>query len=387
MTVYTIASQLPTMDLEEKKVLLRADLNVPIINGTIKHTHRLDAIKPTIDLILKKNGTIFLTTHLGRPKNHEPELSTKQLIPWFKKQGYQISFAPTIMDAKQLGNKAKVQIILLENLRFFVGENECDKLFAQQLASLGDIFVQDAFGALHRNNASIILVPKLFDKKNRTIGLLIQQELIHLNKLIKPNHPFVLMVGGAKIVSKLFFTLQLVETWDILLPCPAIVFTLLKTLGQQTGNSLLDPKAIPLSKKLLEQATLHNKKIILPIDYLVRSQNNSLNFTGQIKNNEMGISIGKQTVIKYKEKILEAKTVFYTGLMGFLDQPNSLEPIKELFQAMAQSNAYSVVGGGDSVAAVQQLAINGIDWLSTGGGATLAYISGNPLPGLQPFLT
>ena len=375
------------MDLEKKTILLRADLNVPITNGIIKHTHRLNAIKPTIDLILKKNGTIFLATHLGRPTNNQPELSTKQLLPWFKKQGYLVSFAPTIIDAKQRGDKAKNQIILLENLRFFSGEKECDKLFAQQLASLGDIFVQDAFGALHRNDASIVLVPKLFDKKNRTIGLLIQQELIHLNKLIKPKHPFVLIVGGAKVFSKLSFILQLVKTWDTLLPCPAIVFALLKTLGKQIGNSLLDQKAIPLSKKLLEQATLHNKNIMMPTDYLVLSHNNNLHTTSTIKDNEMGISIGKQTVTTYKEKILEAETVFYTGLMGFLDQPKTLEPIKELFQAMAQSNTYSVIGGGDSVAAVEQLKINGIDWLSTGGGATLAYITGNPLPGLQPFLT
>lgn len=383
----TIVSQLPNMELKEKKILMRADLNVPINNGSIEHTHRLEAIKPTLDLILEKKGIIFLASHLGKPKNQEPELSTKQLIPWFKKQGYTIRFAPTLADAQQLGNTQEPQIILLENLRFFSGEKERSEKFAYQLAELADIFVQDAFGTLHRKDASIVLVPTLFSPNSRTIGLLVQEELSHLNKLIEPKHPFTMIAGGGKIADKLTYALELLDTWDTLLPCPALVFPLLEAQNKPIGASLSDQEAIPVAKKLLKQAKEKDKPILFPTDYLVETHNGDLKNVTQLTNDDKGISIGTQTIDAYKKAILSAKTVFYAGLMGFLEQPKTLEAVKELFKAMAQSDSYSVIGGGDSVAAAQQLNIQNIDWLSTGGGATLAYITGHQLPGLQPFIT
>ena len=235
------SSQLPTLDLNRKRVILRADLNVPLNDGKILNDYRLQAILPTLELIRKKNGRVVLMTHIGRPKNYNSSLSTQLLIPWFSARGYAVSFAKDPAQAKMLGQDENNTFILLENLRFFPGEKAQDISFAQSLADCGDFYVDDAFASMHRNDSSIWLVPQLFAQSHRSFGLLVEKELKMLDKLIHdPKKPFLLILGGGKVADKLPLLENLLDRVTDILLCPAIVFTFLKAQGIEVGKSLID---------------------------------------------------------------------------------------------------------------------------------------------------
>ena len=198
-----ITSQLPTWHLEDKRVLLRADLNIPLVDQTIANDFRLQALLPTLNFLIKHHANVILATHIGQPKDHDPNLSTKILIPWFEQHGYDMVFAENFEHAANIEFKAQ-QIVLLENLRFFPGEKKRNSAFAKQLASLADYYINDAFGTMHRDDASITLVPQEFRPERRTIGFLVEQELNMLNQLIEnPEQPFVVILGGGKVADKI----------------------------------------------------------------------------------------------------------------------------------------------------------------------------------------
>jgi len=371
-----------------KRVLLRADLNLPIKDGIISNDYRLQALLPTIDYVQKNGGKIILITHIGRPKKPTESLSTKLLIPLFEQKGYKVTFSADVDDAYAQSLHDSNTIILLENLRFFPGENSGDKQFAQQLSRLGDFYVDDAFGTLHRHDTSITLVPRQFDPSKRSIGLLVEKELEMLNKLISAAPSgFVLILGGGKVTDKLPLLEYLIDHVQDILLCPAIVFTFLASQGVSVGKSLVDNEAIALCQKLLDKAKKNKVTIHFPVDYQVAL--NSLD--GQLINvdardipaNAIGVSIGPKTIEQYVKIINNARTLFFNAAMGFEYRRETLQGTFALLRAIGASQGFRVVGGGNSVADAQIIQVDKeVDFVSTGGGATLAYLSGQQLPGL-----
>lgn len=385
--MYTLKSKLPHWNLAQKKIILRADLNVPLKDGEIIDDFRLTQLKPTLDYILKNKGKIILLTHIGRPKNKEEELSTKQLIPWFKKNGYSVTFSPTIKDAlKQSNETNNSSIILLENMRFFPEEQTGDNQFAKQLAQLGDYFVNDAFGALHRKDASVFVLPNYFATDKKSIGLLVQKELTTLNTLLKKQEqPFVAVIGGGKVADKIPLIESLLDSAQTIILGPAIVFSFLKAEGKNVGQSLVDPNSFNMCKKVLKQAQEKKVKIIMPIDFQVAHQSlyGPLSFTNTIAQNEYGISIGPKSIALFSKELKQAKTIFFNGLIGLSDKKETLLGAQELFKQAVESKAKVIVAGGDSVAIARTVNNHNTTYFSTGGGATLSYLTGKRLPALE----
>jgi phosphoglycerate kinase len=387
-----LVSALHAADLNGLRVLLRADLNVPTHNGRITSDHRLAAVLPTIKLIRKKGGHIILATHMGRPKKSDPAFSTRILVPWFEQHGLKVTFEPDLERAQELSKKPCGDILLLENLRFFPGEQEKNPTFAQSLANLADYYVNDAFGLLHRNDASITDVPALFARNKRTIGLLIEQELMSLNSLLEePQHPFVLILGGAKIKDKLPLLQAFLPVVDTILLCPASVFTFLKAQGKPVGKSLVDDTLLDASRQILAQAHKQDVRVLFPVDYQIAQEtfDGTASFidSTNIPNNAVGVSIGPKTEVLFAQEIEQAHSIFFNGVVGNERKPATLHGMTSLLQAMADSEAFTVLGGGDSVAIAQELGFaDEMDYCSTGGGATLTYLSGQPLPGLKMFI-
>lgn len=377
----------PQWTIKDKRVLLRADLNVPIIGQQITDDFRLQAIQPTLDALLQEDCTVILLTHIGRPKGYNKNLSTQILVPWFEQHGYTIAFAKTIGDAAQ--NYPPKTIVLLENLRFFAGEQASEHVFAQQLATLGDYYVNDAFGTLHRNDTSIALLPQELPLEHCSAGLLVQEELKALDKLLhNPQKPFVVCMGGGKASTKLPIIENLLNAANTILLCPAIVFTFAKALDKQVGKSMVDDTAIDLCKKIMHLAEQKNVRILFPLDYQVAHQtiNGALSITpdDEIPSDYIGISIGPKTIERFGQEIESAGTIFFNGEIGFADKKETRQGMNAIFNSMAQADGMSIIAGGDSVAAAHHLGIaKDIDRLSTGGGATLAYLSGQKLPGVE----
>jgi len=381
-------SKLPSWNIQNKRIFLRADLNVPLVNKKIINDFRLQSLLPTIDYILEHDGTIILATHMGRPEKCDPNFSTAILLPWFKKHGYNIIFEKDLENAYQKSKTADEQIILLENMRFFPGEKRNDSAFAQQLARLGDFYVNDAFGTLHRSDTSVTLTAQKFSPEKRTIGLLIEKELRILNNLLyNPKQPFVLILGGGKVADKIPIIQNLLNKVQTILLCPAIVFTFLKAIGKPVGNSLVDDRMLETCRTILKHTEQQNISVMFPVDFQVVRGNidGSLAIVSAnaITTNDIGISIGPLTMQEWKPIIKQAGTVFFNGSIGFANKSETLNGMKAALHAMTQSAGTTIIAGGDSVAVAHDLGLdNQIDYLSTGGGATLAYLSGQELPGL-----
>jgi len=392
---FFLTSRIKNLNLKDKRVLLRADLNVPVKNGNISDAYRLRAIEPTINLLQKHGAKVILITHLGRPKGTDPQLSTTIIANWFRKKGYVVSVEPNLEKAKEKSFEEPATILLLENLRFFPEKDNYDETqritFAKKLALLGDYFVQDAFAALHRHDTSVTLLPVLFDKDKRFIGPLVEKELQALDAIrTNPANPFVLIIGGGKIASKLPLIEPMLDKVQTILLCPAIVFTFLKYRGKQIGKSLVDTQTVPLVSNILQKAKKLGVAIIFPVDYQIAKDNfdGAVSYTDSdiIPDNSIGISIGTKTEKLFTQEIMKAKTVFFNGAFGNRNKEETLYGMKTLMEAMAKSKAFTVIGGGDSVAAAYSFKLeNSINYLSTAGGSTLAYISGVELPGLKPF--
>lgn len=390
---YLLESQIKGWNLAGKHVFVRADLNVPIYEGVIESDYRLRKIAQTLKLIIRHGGSIILASHRDRPAEPAPKYSLQQLVPWFQKNGFTIGFAYSPEQAESMvKSMAPGTILLLENLRFFAGEKTHDTHFAQMLAQLADYYVDDAFAALHRTDSSITLVPRYFDESKRTIGLLVEHELRMLNRLlINPIKPFVLIIGGSKISDKIKLIEHLVPHVDTIMLCPAIAFSFLKAVGISVGKSLVDLESVSLCRSIIEHAQQHNCKVMMPLDLQVADQSidGSLSIIDvqKIPNTSVGISIGPKTIELYSHEIAQAKTIFYNGLMGFQERPETLQGMHAVLQAMTTSHAFTSIGGGDTVGAAEYLGFaDSLSFYSTGGGATLSYLSGQPLPGIEALI-
>jgi phosphoglycerate kinase len=390
---YLIGSKLKTWNLNRKHVLLRADLNVPIHRGAITNDYRLKRLQKTIDYITRGNGITVIASHLGRPTHEDAAYSMRQLVPWFVGQGYDIQFSPTVKQAcKYLATMEARQILLLENLRFFKGEQRDDLRFARALATLGDYYINDAFGAMHRTDTSIARVPNYFCRSKRSIGLLVEHELCMLNKLLRaPESPFVVALGGCKVREKIKLMDHLIDRVDSVLICPALSFSFMYALGIPTGRSLVDTTSAELCRTVLAKAQQCNVPVILPVDYQVARgvSDGPVRYTQTqgIERDDVGINIGPKTERLFAEVISTARTVFYNGLMGFRDRPETLQGTYTVLSAMSRSSAYTVIGGGDTVGAAEYFGLAArMSFCSTGGGSTIAYLSGERLPGIEAII-
>lgn len=390
--IVQLQSALHSWQLTGKRILVRADLNVPLEYGKIVNDYRLQQILPTIDLIKQHGGKIILMTHLGRPKKPAEKYSTKHLLTWFAQRGYLMQFASDPYDAYQKSFTDNDKILLLENLRFFAGEQSHDESFAKVLAELGNYYIDDAFGALHRTDTSITLVPRFFPRDRRSIGLLVEHEFHMLNKLLtNPKRPYDFIIGGVKIDEKIPLIHTMLDQVDRVFLCPAIVFSFLAAEDISVGKSIVDKNAFTICKDILRKAKQQHKKIYFPDDYQVAHETVhgilSIVDADKIPNNTMGISIGPKTIASWQLTLTEAKTILFNGLPGIPKRPETLAGVHAILEAMVQSDAYTVIGGGDTVAVAQQFGfINKMSFCSTGGGAMIAYLNGKPLPGIMALI-
>lgn len=388
----TIACSIASWNCADQSVFLRADLNVPLAHGAILNDRRLVGIQKTLDTLIAKDAIVILASHIGRPKDHEPELSTRQLIPWFEQKGYTIRFCETIEDINQHRKNAPVgSILLLENLRFFPGEKKRDTAFIHALRSTAEWYVNDAFGTLHRNDASLAALANAFPAEKRSIGYLVEKELNMLNELLHNAQPPVcIIVGGGKVADKLPLIKNLISIADYILVCPALSSTFAVAQHEAMGKSLVDYDAINIIHTIQQQATEKHVSIVLPTDYQIASGSldGPLSYVASdvFPKDGYAISIGPKTLAEFHSFIKKSGTLFCNGMVGFSDRPETLEGFKKLLTDIAESDGKSIIAGGDSIAIADEIHLTGITYYSTGGGATLTYLSGKQLPGLQPFL-
>jgi phosphoglycerate kinase len=389
--------ELSTIDLAGKRVFLRCDLNVPLKEGVIKDDGRIKASLPTIQALLEKGASLVIAAHLGRPKGEaKPELS---LAPVAKRLaellGREVKFygevtGAAIASAAQSLNAG--EILLLENIRFRAAETSKEdserSAFAQELAQLADFYVGDGFGAVHRKHASVFDLPKLLP---HAAGKLVAAEVEVLKKLTQnPERPYGVVLGGAKVSDKLGVIENLLGKVDVLAIGGGMVFTFLKAQGKEIGTSLVEAEMLDVVKGLIATAEKNGVKLLLPTDIVVApafsaDATPTLVAADAIPADQMGLDIGPVSAAAFAAEIVRCKTVFWNGPMGVFEFPNFAAGTKVVAQALTQVSGISVVGGGDSAAAVRALgfADSQFGYISTGGGASLEYLEGKELPGLQ----
>ena len=380
------------INVSGKKVLVRCDFNVPLdADKNITDETRINAALPTIRYLLDKGAAVILCSHLGRPKG---EFNMKySLAPVAKrlseKLGFEVKLASDVIgeSAKKLAAEVKPgEAILLENLRFHAEEEKNDPAFAKELASMADVFVNDAFGTAHRAHASTEGVTHYLPS---VAGYLIGKELDVMGKaLTNPVRPFVAILGGAKVKDKIGVITNLIDKVDALLIGGGMAYTFIKAQGGEVGNSLLDEERIGLAKELMDKAAAKGVKLILPVDNVIGDAfdndcHQQVVESGKIPEGWEGLDIGPKTCEQFAEVIRTAKTVVWNGPMGVFEMPNFAKGTLAIATAMAESDATTIIGGGDSAAAIEQLGFaDKVTHISTGGGASLEFLEGKVLPGI-----
>lgn len=390
-------SDLASLEIAGKRIFLRCDLNVPLKDGAITDDGRIRASLPTIKYLLDGGASIVIGAHLGRPKGEvKPELS---LAPVAKRLGellgkeIQFSGEVTGSSVTETANNLKPgEILLLENLRFDAAETSKDENvrveFARSLASLVDGYVGDGFGAVHRKHASVFDLPQLLP---HAAGYLVAAEVEVLNKLTHdPVRPYGVVLGGAKVSDKIGVISNLIEKVDVLAIGGGMLFTFLAAQGKEIGTSLVETDLIPTVKELIARAAKAGVELILPTDIVVAPAFSAdapatLVDAGSMPKDQMGLDIGPETAQAFAAAISRCKTVFWNGPMGVFEFPAFAAGTKVVAEALTKISGISVVGGGDSAAAVRALGFADSDfgYISTGGGASLEYLEGKELPGLQ----
>lgn len=378
------------LNLTNQRIFLRVDFNVPIDeNGKITSDVRIRASLPTIEYIINDSGIAILASHLGRPKGRDLKHSLRPVAQRLSELVNQpVAFADDCIGerAERVINQAKPgDIILLENLRFYPEEEKNDRRFAQSLAKLANLYVNDAFGAAHRAHASVAEIAKFFE--NPAAGLLMEKEIEYLSRITEtPEHPFVAIIGGSKISDKLAVIKNLLKKVDVLLLGGGLVFNFLKAQGYGIGKSLWEPELLDEARNLLCES-----KIRLPQDLVVAEDKREDVATITVPASEIpeglkGLDIGLDAVKDYRRNILKAKTIVWAGPMGVFEIDKFAFGTKEVANSVVEATengAISVVGGGDTVAALDKFGLtNKISHVSTGGGASLEFLEGKELPGI-----
>ena len=387
---------LSTIDVAGKRVFLRCDLNVPLKEGVIKDDGRIKASLPTIQALLEKGASLVIAAHLGRPKGEaKPELS---LAPVAKRLsellGQEVKFTGEVTGAAVTAAAESLkagEILLLENIRFSAAETSKEEseraAFAQELAQLADVYVGDGFGAVHRKHASVFDLPKLLP---HAAGKLVAAEVEVFKKLTQnPERPYGVVLGGAKVSDKLGVIENLLGKVDVLAIGGGMVFTFLKAQGKEIGTSLVEAEMLDVVTGLIATAEKNGVKLLLPTDIVVAptfsaDATPTLVSADAIPADQMGLDIGPVSAAAFAAEIVKCKTLFWNGPMGVFEFPNFAAGTKVVAQALTQVSGISVVGGGDSAAAVRALgfADSQFGYISTGGGASLEYLEGKELPGL-----
>jgi phosphoglycerate kinase len=362
-----------------QRVFVRADLNVPLRDGEVADASRIRASLPTLERLLDAGARVIVASHLGRPKGQRrPELSLRPVAPQLAELlGTGVSFSEESVGERPAAAIAELgegQLILLENLRFHAGEEENDPDFARALAALADVYVNDAFGTAHRAHASTAGMAALVGR--RAAGLLLADELEHLRAVREPVRPLLVILGGAKVADKLAALEALAPHADVL-----------AIQGRSVGASRVEPDRIDDARKVVEAARAAGRRLLLPSDHVVVQRVEAgapTRVVPEIPDGWIGVDIGPETARAYAREADEAKTVFWNGPLGIFEMKAFAAGTETVAEGIARSRANSVVGGGDSLAAVNRLGLAGrIGHLSTGGGASLEYVQGLPLPGVE----
>jgi phosphoglycerate kinase len=388
-------------DFRGKRVLVRADYNVPLDeNGKISDDKRIKATIPTLEYLWQNGAKVILASHLGRPKGQrDPKQSLRPVAQRLAEiLARPVAFVDDCIGEKVEKTVAIMQpgdILLLENLRFYAGEEKNDEKFAEQLAKNADMYVNDAFGTAHRAHASTAGVPEIIRKRGGlcAAGFLMQKELKYLGEaMTHAKEPFVVILGGAKVSDKIKVIENLIERCNTMLIGGAMAYTFLKAEGYGVGNSLVENKKLDVAEELYERAMGSHAKFLLPVDHVVAREpkagaEKKVTERASIEAGWCGVDIGPKTRALYKKEILSAKTIIWNGPLGIFEIPDFAEGTFEIARAVAEATekngATSIIGGGDSAKAVKQANVaDRVTFVSTGGGASLEFLEGKPLPGV-----
>jgi len=384
------------ISFEQKKVLIRVDFNVPINDkDQVTDNSRIKSSIPTIKHVLDQGGSCILASHLGRPKGVDPQFSLKKIIPELQHLlNLKVKFISDFFESKdkhEVLDLKKGEVLLLENLRFNPEETAADEAFAKRLSTLADIYINDAFGTTHREHASTVTVAKFFEIK--CAGLLLQREIDSLQKLLKnPKSPVTAIIGGAKVSSKLSVIVNMLNVVDNLIIGGGMAYTFIKNNGGSIGDSIFEKDCLNDCTKIIEQARNKGVNIYLPTDVIASNEFSDSSLKKEINIFEIpegwqGLDIGTQTRKEFEKIIFSSKTILWNGPMGVFEMSSFEHGTKEVAIAVGKATAqgaFSLVGGGDSVAAIKKFKLEqSVSCISTGGGAMLESLEGKVLPGIK----
>ncbi len=389
---------LSDLDVSGKRVFIRVDFNVPLDGKRITDDSRILAALPTVRRIMDRGGKVILASHLGRPKGKgfEPDFSmepVRERLSGLLKVPVQLCSQIVGPEAeRQATNLKRGEVMLLENLRFEPGEKQDDPEFAAALRRLADLYVNDAFGTCHRADASVHALPMLFERP--TAGLLVEKEIHYFDEVLRnPDHPYLAVLGGAKVSDKIPVIEHLIGHVDGILIGGAMAYTFLKAAGEAVGNSRVESDRLDLASELMQKAETAGTSILLPVDHVAAD---SLDHPKEILITEgsaipedfIGLDIGPETIVQFSEKVSGARTVVWNGPMGVFEKEEFAVGTLAVAESLAENTGVTVVGGGDSAAAVDLAGVRDrISHVSTGGGASLAYLAGEELPGIAVLVS